>query len=118
MILGLEMKMKNEMLDFGRRLAMSRKKYGLTQMELAEKLGIAVETVKYYETQSKNPTLATLQKVSDVFGITIDELLYDKKTHHPGPESRLDKSFRKVRKLSRQRQERVISVIDALTVDK
>lgn len=53
-----------------------RKEKGLTQEELAKDSGIAYATlVKLEQGLLVNPTLKTLQKLADVFKITIDELI-------------------------------------------
>ena len=53
-----------------------RKDKGLTQEELAKESGIAYTTiVKLEQGLLDNPTLKTLQKLSKVFNIKIDELI-------------------------------------------
>jgi len=53
-----------------------RKDKGLTQEELAKESGIAYTTiVKLEQGLLDNPTLKTLQKLADVFKISIDELI-------------------------------------------
>lgn len=53
-----------------------RREKGLTQEELAKDSGIAYATlVKLEQGLLVNPTLKTLQKLADVFKITIDELI-------------------------------------------
>lgn len=53
-----------------------RKEKGLTQEELAKESGIAYATlVKLEQALLVNPTLKTLQKLADVFEITIDDLI-------------------------------------------
>ena len=53
-----------------------RKDKGLTQEELAKESGVAYTTlVKLEQGILVNPTLKILQKLADVFKITIDELI-------------------------------------------
>ena len=53
-----------------------REKQNLTQEQLAQKAGITYSTlIKIESGANKNPTLETLQKLANVFGIGLDELV-------------------------------------------
>lgn len=43
----------------------------LTQEQLAELAGIGLRTLKQFESGKGNPTLATLQKVTEVLGLEL-----------------------------------------------
>jgi transcriptional regulator with XRE-family HTH domain len=60
---------------FGRSLATARRKKGLTQVELAQRLSTTSRTISYYERESKNPSLEMVKKIADVLGIRPDSLL-------------------------------------------
>ena len=55
-------------------IAMNRKKKGYTQEQLAEKIGIGTPNISYFETGKFAPSIETLQKLAQVFGIEIYEL--------------------------------------------
>ncbi|PKJ55156.1 MULTISPECIES: helix-turn-helix domain-containing protein [Bacillus] len=55
-----------------------RRKHKMTQQELGEQLNKAKETISRYENGVKNPSLQTLCAYSEVFGVTIDELIEKK----------------------------------------
>ena len=57
-----------------KRLAMYRRKCGLTQKELAEKLGVANTTVSGWERAASSIDIDTLYKVCGIFGITLGEM--------------------------------------------
>lgn len=59
----------------GERIKAQRKKKGLTQKELAARLGVKSPTVAQWETGSRNPKLVTLQKIAWALGCSIDDLL-------------------------------------------
>ena len=59
----------------GKRIVEHRKRLGLTQDQLAEKLGITAQAVSKWENDLSCPDIATLPKLADIFGITTDELL-------------------------------------------
>lgn len=59
----------------GKRIAKNRKQLGLTQDQLAEKLGVTAQAVSKWENDQSCPDIATLPKLSQIFGISIDALL-------------------------------------------
>ncbi len=56
-------------------LKISRMRKGLTQEELAEKIGMAKITISAYEIGRAKPSLDVLIKLSDVLEVSLDELL-------------------------------------------
>lgn len=52
----------------------ARKKAGLTQKELAEKLGVDQSAVSFWETGKRAPRGGRLLRLADVLNCTIDEL--------------------------------------------
>lgn len=48
---------------------------GLSQLELAEKIGMTQQRISAYELGKRQPDLDTLKLFADFFGITTDELL-------------------------------------------
>lgn len=59
----------------GKRIAAQRKGLGLTQDQLAEKIGVTAQAVSKWENDQSCPDIATLPCLADIFGITTDELL-------------------------------------------
>jgi len=100
---------------FGQRLATLRRELGLTQVQLAEALGISEKLVDYYERRAPNPSLGFVKKVARFFDVSpvyfaADELPTKKK---PGPRSKLDKRVDEIRKLPPKQQELVLLMIDS-----
>jgi len=62
-------------MNFGERLKAERTKKGWTQDELAEKLFVSRQSVSKWENGANYPNIEILIKLSDLFGVTIDELL-------------------------------------------
>jgi len=62
-------------IGFGRRLTALRKVRSLSQLDLAEALGIKQPTVSYYESQGGTPQADVLTRLAKVLGVTMDELL-------------------------------------------
>ena len=57
-----------------------RKLNGMTQWELGEKLGISASAVGMYEQGRREPDSKTLLKLSEIFSVSVDEILNGKKT--------------------------------------
>ena len=60
---------------FSERLKSEREKKGGSQAELAEKIHVSRQSVSKWETGKNYPTIEVIIDLSDLFGITIDELL-------------------------------------------
>ena len=55
-----------------------RKKEGLSQEALSEKLGVSRQSVSKWETGEATPEVSKLLAISKLFGVTTDYLLDDK----------------------------------------
>ena len=55
-----------------------RKKAGLTQVELAAKLGVSQVTIVHYEKGNKKPEMDRVPKMAKILGVSIEELYGDK----------------------------------------
>lgn len=60
---------------FSERLKLEREKRNWSQNELAEKIHISRQSVSKWETGRNYPSIETIIALSDLFDITIDELL-------------------------------------------
>jgi transcriptional regulator with XRE-family HTH domain len=102
---------------FGRRLAAFRAAKGLTQYELADALGITRNLVVYYERAAKNPSLETVKKIADFFGVTVGEMLNDTApvaAAKPGPASQIEQLAARAAKLPRSEQKVVIKMLEGV----
>lgn len=59
----------------GKRIVENRKRLGLTQDQLAERLGVTAQAVSKWENDQSCPDIAMLPKLAEIFGISTDELL-------------------------------------------
>ena len=53
----------------GQRIRTARKQIGLTQKELAQRLGLSFQSVAQWENDLRNPKPETLQKIADALGV-------------------------------------------------
>ncbi len=65
----------------GKRIAAQRKKLGLTQDQLAERLGVTAQAVSKWENDQSCPDITTLPRLAEIFGTSTDALL----GHNPPP---------------------------------
>lgn len=63
------------MVNFGNVLKELRMNAGMTQTELAKRLGITKSVVSYYELQERTPSPDVLIRLAGIFHITTDYLL-------------------------------------------
>ncbi len=63
------------------RLKESRIKAGLTQEQLAEKLGVAKSTLSGYESGNREPSVATVAKALEILNIDANYLYQDESTN-------------------------------------
>ena len=67
------------------KLKMLRKQNGLTQEELAEKLGVSRQAVAKWERGESVPDIAAYIQLADLYGTTVDMLVRDwSQTQHSG----------------------------------
>lgn len=62
-------------MTFGERLKILRNEKKFSQEKLGNKIGVARTSVANYETNRNFPTSEVLEKLSDVFNVSIDYLL-------------------------------------------
>lgn len=60
---------------FGKAISRLRKEKRLTQKELAEKVGVSDKAVSRWETGKNYPDIETLQRLAEVFDVSVNDLL-------------------------------------------
>jgi len=73
-------------IEIANRLAALRKEKGISQEELAEKLGVSRQAVSKWENGESSPDTDNLIALADIYGISLDELLGKSK-----PEEKVEK---------------------------
>ena len=59
----------------GKLIAELRKKQGMTQQQLADKLNLSNKTISKWESGSGSPDISNLLALAEVLGVSVDELL-------------------------------------------
>ena len=62
-------------MNLGNHLFHARKKRGLSQEEVAEKLGISRQTVSKWETDETLPDICQSKRLAVLYGVSLDELV-------------------------------------------
>ncbi len=63
--------------SLGEKISEYRKNLGMTQENLAEKLGVSAQAVSKWENNVSCPDINMLPALANIFGITVDELLQE-----------------------------------------
>jgi DNA-binding XRE family transcriptional regulator len=64
--------------SFGTMVAQLRKEQGMTQLDLAEKMGVTDKAVSKWERDLSFPDVNSLPKLAEIFGVSVDELMQNK----------------------------------------
>lgn len=64
------------------RIAELRKKHGMSQKELSQKLGIAQNTLSQYENELRSPSMSISTRMADIFEVSVNFLLGFSKEEH------------------------------------
>ncbi len=64
----------------GERIKQHRKRLGMTQEQLAERIGVSAQAVSKWENNLSCPDISILPELADIFGISTDELLGKRET--------------------------------------
>ncbi len=97
---------------FSEHLAALRKQKGLTQQQLAERVGVHVVQLRRYEAGSSQPTLDVIRGIAVALGISADELLFA--TDERGPDGALKLQFEAVSRFDPESKKVVQQVLDSM----
>jgi transcriptional regulator with XRE-family HTH domain len=102
----------------GRRVAQRRKELGITQVQLAEKLGVAQQTMAHYEGGTLRVAVALLPTLTHTLDLSLEELVgteakADKKGKR-GPAPKIQQQLERVSSLPKPDQRAVMRVLDSM----
>ena len=72
--------------DLGKLIKQMRKASGMTQMKLAEKLGVTYQQIQKYEYGTSNLSISRLVQMADIFGVRPVDLVGDAANQEPTQE--------------------------------
>jgi transcriptional regulator with XRE-family HTH domain len=106
-----------ELDGFGENLAKIRKLKGITQKELADKIGATQRMISHYESKVKSPPLKYIILIADALKVSVDTLLGNKQIKYEF-DTRIAKKIKLIETLSERDQKAIWSFINALVMKK
>ena len=100
----------------GERMAQLRKARNITQVQLAESLGVSQQTVQAYEVGRRRVPVSTLRLLAKMLGVSLDELMAEG-AHAPrkrGPVPQIQQHMERISQLPKPKQRAVMDVIEAM----
>jgi len=99
----------------GSRIAELRKTRDITQVQIAEHLGVSQQTINAYETGYRRIPVSALSPLAKFFGMSLDELVGETaQANKRGPTPKLQRQIEQVRLLPRAKQRFVSEMIDTV----
>ena len=104
--------------DFGARLHAAREAAGLSQAQMAEKLGIHQTSYAAWERHTVALRPEQIKTLADLCGVSVEHLLGTEQTpkRGTGPAGKARVVFESVSKLPRSRQQKILEVVEALVM--
>ncbi len=103
-------------IELGARIAQLRKARGITQVQLAETLGVSQQTIQAYEVGRRRIQVSALPVVARILDVSLEELFGAKEQSRSkrGPASQLQRSVERISELPKTKQKFVIEMLDAM----
>lgn len=100
----------------GSRIAQRRKDSHLTQVQLAETLGVSQPTMNAYELGQRRVPVSALPVLAKSLGVSLEELLGepDAATKKRGPTPKLQQHMERISQLPKPRQRMVLEMLEAV----
>ena len=102
--------------ELGERLAGFRRARGLTQVQLAEQLGISQQHLLSLEKGRRRMLAGTLPALCEALGVSIEDLMQSQATKpsRRGPTSRIQQQLERIKQLPRSKQRFVLEMLDTV----
>jgi transcriptional regulator with XRE-family HTH domain len=102
--------------QLGARIAAARKAAGLTQVQLAEALGIAQQTLAHYEGGKLRVAVALLPQLAELLGVSAEELIgtTSRRAGKRGPTPQLQQKIERLSTLPQAQQRLVLQMLDGV----
>jgi transcriptional regulator with XRE-family HTH domain len=100
----------------GNRIALRRKDSHLTQVRLAETLGVSQPTMNAYELGQRRVPVSALPVLAKALGVDMEALLGESKAaaKKRGPASQLQRSFERISELPKPKQRFVMEMLETV----
>jgi transcriptional regulator with XRE-family HTH domain len=101
----------------GQRIAEQRKALGITQVQLAEELGIAQQTMAHYEGGVSRIAVETLAQLAQTLQTTVEDLIgtrTKRRTTKRGPAPKIQQQLEQIGQLPVAKQRAIAQMLDAM----
>ena len=100
----------------GERVMQLRKARNITQVQLAEALGVSQQTVQSYEVGRRRIPVSTLRLLAKTLDVSLDELMAEGEhaQRKRGPVPQVQRQLERISALPKPKQRAVMDVIEAL----
>jgi len=101
--------------SMGERIATLRREHNVTQVQLAEALGVSQQTMQSYEVGRRRIPVSALPAVARTLSVSLDELFGEepKVASKRGPTPRFQERLERLAQLPRNQQRLVMDMLDA-----
>jgi len=99
----------------GSRIAQLRKEAGLTQVQLAERIGVTQPVCASYEIGRRRIPVPLLLRIAEALNVYVEDLLPLENTKKKrGPMPKIDRDLARVKTLPRKQQQLVMNLIETV----
>jgi len=99
-------------MSFSTRFLSLRKEHGLTQPQMADKVGIHLPQVRRYESGVAQPSIDILKRIAVTFNVSADWLIFEDGEREPQDELKL--KFEAIKQMDEEELKSVTLILDAL----
>lgn len=103
-------------MELGKRIRQLRAETGLSQLELAQRLGADGRQISRYENGHVSPSLEVLVRLSEVFDVSLDYLVFEKAPRRPRhlDDQHFSRRLEQARSLSYEDRAWLLEALDTL----
>lgn len=99
----------------GARITALRKAHRITQVQLAQTLGVSQQTITAYETGRRRIQVSVLPVIAQALRVSVEELIDGQpKTRKRGPTGKIQQQLEQVQQLPRAKQKLLSDVLESL----
>jgi len=101
--------------QLGARMARLRKDQGITQVQMAEWLGVSQQTINAYEVGRRRIQVSALPTVARLLGVTVEELVGEEsKPSKRGPAPKIQQQLERITQLPKTQQRVVMQMLEGV----
>lgn len=101
------------MISFGKKIAALRKEKGLSQTELAKKLGTSISVISRYERDGMTPSIGAAEKLAGILGTSVGYLVGETEDDQLLKDPEMIRRLRDIKDFSEEEREHVLFSLDA-----